>query len=136
MNTKDLNQSNIMIIDDTDLDRLIAKKIISKTSPQAVFIEFDMGAEALAYIENHLQKMEDLPQLILLDIFMPTMSGFEFLEIYERKYFGLLPQLKVVMYSSSVAPNDLARAYQYKCVKGYIHKPLTPLELNTLYEIL
>ena len=114
----------VMIVDDTKIDRYVASHVLKKNQFAKEVMEFDMATKAIDYIEQNQDKSELLPEVILLDIRMPEMDGFQFLE-----RLALLPQsLKqsccIVMLSSSLSPFDHERAESNPVVKKFLNKPL------------
>lgn len=117
----------IMLIDDSDIDNMVNKHILSKNKVSENIIVFTSANEALTYFsetdstnENHL-----IPEIILLDINMPIMNGFGFLVEFEKINSGNLKDTKVIMLTSSVDPNDIRRSKDYSCVNSFISKPLS-----------
>lgn len=106
------------MIDDNELDLLISRKLISKQVSSLEFTEFNNAAEAL----QHLGSREDNDfDIILLDLNMPEMNGWDFLEEYQK-----LPVHKANVYilTSSLDTRDKLRSKEYESVKGYFDKPL------------
>ena len=93
------------------------------------------GEVALNYFEA-LSKAEDgllnVPEIILLDLNMPIMDGWEFLEIFQSKYPQFAKKTKVFILSSSINPNDKERARSESLVYGFLSKPLDETEVNIL----
>ena len=126
-----------IIVDDTPVDRYTASYVIKKHGFAREVLEFDMATKAIAYLEENKDNLKMLPQVILLDISMPEMDGFQFLD-----RLAMLPQCVkqsccIVMLSSSLNPSDHERAENNPVVKKFINKPLSKgylEEIKQLYE--
>jgi CheY-like chemotaxis protein len=97
----------IAIIDDDYIDRLISKKLIARISPGIKTIEFESASNALQYLSENADKETELPDVVLLDIRMPRMSGWDYLELYHKIEEYLIKQPKHYIYTSSIDPDDL-----------------------------
>lgn len=123
---------NLLVIDDDDINIFIIKKIVEKTGYDAKMVAKTNGQLAIDYLKDLQQKNISLPDLILIDINMPVLNGWEFLEVYEK--LGILQDSDMYMLSSSVYENDIEKAKTYKTVKGFISKPLSIERLVELFE--
>jgi len=127
---------SVMIVDDNGDDRYILKRLIRKSNLTSRVMEKVHGEEALASLTaSASQESEDadpIPALIFLDINMPMMDGFEFLEAFAPlRERDALRSVILIMFSSSTHPHDVERIQQYDFVKGYIIKmPASPAELR------
>lgn len=122
--------SSLLIVDDSSFDVLLTKMILERTGQfEHVFAVTD-GAEALALFQNYQESRRQHPGfpplVILLDINMPLMNGFEFLSAYAELETneGHDPSV-VVMLTSSSFEDDRNKALQDPLVKDYIVKPMT-----------
>src|SRR5690349_4127519 len=79
-----METSLIAIIDDDELDRFIYKKIILLTYPSCRIIDFSNGLEALEYLKRHADNVLKLPDIVLLDLRMPFLNGWQYLEKYSE----------------------------------------------------
>lgn len=123
---------SILIIDDNEADVFYAKCMFKKMNLELNVLTCRNGEEAVSFFENYEANKklfgDDFPPLlIMLDINMPLMNGWEFLDEYVQR-FANHPNYSsaiFVMFSSSVSPQDLSRVQSYDCVKGYLNKPLS-----------
>jgi CheY-like chemotaxis protein len=95
-------------------------------------IVFDSGIKALEYFSRQDLLEEDIPQVIFLDIRMPEMDGFEFLEEYANLSDELKSKMKVVMLTSSLDKNDYDRGLKNPYVMHFLNKPLDEDQLTKL----
>jgi CheY-like chemotaxis protein len=84
--------------------------------------EIEMAENVLRALKLIMQ--EDSPDVVFLDIKMPGLDGFDFLD--KLKSLAPSKNIKVVMLTSSLRPEDKLRAFSYKAVVDYLEKPLTP----------
>ncbi len=112
----------ILVIDDSDDDLYVTKRIIGKHYPQIEMKTINMGEVALDYLKS--TEEVNLPDIIFLDIRMPVMDGFEFLAEYEKLPDGVTQRCKVYMLTSSEDKHDRKRAEENKFVVDYIVKPV------------
>ncbi len=110
--------ASILIVDDSEVDLFLHETMIKSYCQNIEVFKAHDGQECLQL----LQKLETPPQLVLLDINMPGMNGFEFLDAYTSTEST---QTNIVMLSSSSHPADKEKALSFECVKDYILKPLT-----------
>ncbi len=125
----------VLIIDDDEINNFVCAKVISKNDFAEDVKTFLSGREGLNYLEE--LKNNDpsgVPDLILLDINMPIMNGWDFLEEYEK----MLPELHkhpvLMMLSSSVYEEDIEKANEHSEVKDYVTKPLNDQVLDKIYK--
>ena|SRR5690606_9477550 len=109
----------IILIDDDPINNLINKRLISKLGITAEIIEFSEAEKALQYVKPP----DDKECLILLDINMPVMNGWDFLASYTSLQ-GRNNET-VIMLSSSIDHHDRQRSQAFSCVQDFIEKPLT-----------
>ncbi|WP_203348000.1 response regulator [Sulfitobacter geojensis] len=123
-----MNKIPVAVVDDDSADRYIVKRRLSKAEGFEDVTEFTGGHELLErFFSDQLDTTsQDLPLLILMDINMPQMDGFETIEeMQKRRTKGYGPESMVVMmFTSSNNPSDRERAGNLDLVKGFITKPL------------
>jgi len=115
----------VMFIDDNELDNFINKKLIESENFAAEVQTYLSAPEALAYLKSNATDAALLPDIIFLDIIMPVMDGFAFLEEYARLPENLKLKCKIVMLSTTESFTELNRANQNKYVRKFLNKPLS-----------
>ena len=111
----------VMLIDDEAVDQMMYKRILTRSGRTRDVISFTYAQDALDYLVDPDSPPVDL---ILLDINMPRMTGFEFLEAV-RERIGMAFDIPVVMMlTTSLNPRDKARAAAFEVVRAYVNKPL------------
>lgn len=131
--------NKVFCIDDDPVTLVLSEMVIKKSQFAKEVITAKNGKEGLDWFSAYFSKnsaevKQDLPQVIFLDINMPVMNGWDFLEGYLMKYTERLPEIKVVIVSSTVNPEDFLRANWYSIVIDFINKPLTIEGLSELKE--
>ena len=121
----------LMLIDDSEIDQMIYLRIAKKSGLVGDMVQFLDATEALRYLEQGDQAK---PDLILLDINMPGMDGFEFLR-EATKLLGASLCPIVVMLTTSLNPEDEVRARAFDVVKDFLNKPLTADQLASLSQL-
>jgi CheY-like chemotaxis protein len=122
--------SRILLIDDNELDQFINSTLLNRSELVENTISFTSAIEALKYLKD---VGKEFPEVILLDIKMPEMCGFEFLAEYAKITNPLKEMCRVFMLSSSHDPVDVMRAKESPLVIDYLNKPLN---LDLLEQIL
>ncbi len=111
-----------MLIDDNKDDNFFHERVIRKNFPTNSIVVKQSAMDALEYFK---QKEIVHPDLIFLDINMPAMNGWEFLEEYARLEIDKKSYPIIIMLTTSENPDDKARAFTYKTVSDFKTKPLT-----------
>jgi response regulator RpfG family c-di-GMP phosphodiesterase len=112
-----------IIIDDDPFNNILCKMQIEITLGDVDIKIFEIPEEGLAFIQNDYIKSIE-PIILFLDINMPTLSGWEFMEEYEKFGDEVKEQIRIFILSSSVDPRDKDKAEANKYIKGFISKPL------------
>ncbi len=125
---KDKKYRSVMLIDDNEIDNLINQKMI-ESAEIAQHIYTHTGAKSAIEFLRNLEKLDladqVLPDIIFLDIDMPLMDGFQFLDEFEKLSLATKKKCRIVMLTSSINPQDFNRSKKYINVKLYLNKPLT-----------
>ncbi len=114
----------LFIIDDDQTFVFLTKKSISSTNIESNINEFSDGSEAIDYLKTIATDDTMLPDIILLDLFMPIMDGWGFLEEYKLLHPHLPKKADIYIVSSTIAPHDIERAKSHPLVKDLFIKPL------------
>lgn len=117
------------MIDDNPIDLLVHTKILETTIEGARIKKMQSGIEALAHLKNNPKA---LPDVIFLDIRMPLMDGFEFLQNLRDEGHPVLGHSRIFIVSSSMDPQDLVRAEKAKELSGFVQKPINRGEVMDL----
>jgi|SRR5690606_5921558 CheY-like chemotaxis protein len=118
----------VMLIDDNEIDNLINQKMIEAASIAENIYTHTGAKSAIEFLRN-MEKLEVaeqvLPDVIFLDIDMPLMDGFQFLDEFEKLSLVAKNKCRIVMLTSSINPQDFNRSKKYENVKLYLNKPLS-----------
>lgn len=127
---------NIMLVDDDEINNFITVKLIRKAYPDALLSTFLNGRLAIDKLKDLLaNNPTDIPDYILLDINMPVMNGWEFLEEYKNLIIDPEKKLTIYILSSSVFSNDIDKAKNYESVANFISKPLNLLAIKEVFSM-
>ena len=120
--------NSILLVEDDDTVNFYNEFLLMQLEVTESIVIRENGEEALKYLESCANESaeEQFPDLIFLDINMPIMNGFEFLEAYENKPFHGQAGPLIIMLTTSLHPNDLNRANSFDSISEYVYKPLTP----------
>ena len=121
-----------MLVDDNELDNFINKKLIEGEHFAGQVSVHQSAQSGLNYLRNNAGSTDLLPAVIFLDIMMPEMDGFGFLDEFDKLPDSVKNTSRVVMLSTSDSFKDLNRANQNKYVKRFLNKPLNSQVLNAL----
>lgn len=121
---------HVLLIDDNAIDNYISKTIIAKRKIAEKIPVMISAIDSLAFLE--ILTAEEFPDIIFLDIRMPEMDGFGFLEIFSSLPIAITANTSVFMLTSSSDPADIERSKKYSFVKKYFSKPMSDEILDEL----
>lgn len=122
----------VMIIDDNTIDLYITSRMITTKKFGKKVLQYSSAQEALQYLQQNQDNILALPQIIFVDIYMPMMSGFEFLDAYEKLSPTLKINCRTYIVSSTIDNEDIARAKRNKNVVCFQVKPITKQFLDQI----
>ncbi len=117
------NKKNVYVVNDDDLTLILFKKVLKNFCNLEYFKFFNNPEDALNHIHYEFDVFQKIPDLILLDLYMPQMSGWEFMEKLNRKFSN--PYIDVKIYTSSIKKEDIEKMNLYPNISNYISKPIT-----------
>jgi len=122
----------LLIDDDTINNFIVSNTLVQLAISEKLEICVD-GEEAIQYLKERINNPEELPEIIFLDINMPVMDGWEFLNEFEKFFPSIKKRIDVYMVSSSVYHDDIIRSRGYSFIKEFISKPLTKEKLSGIH---
>lgn len=118
-----MNKLNrVCIVDDDELFQFVMRQHFERLELAVHIDKFTDGEQALNYIKNHINAEDELPDLILLDVNMPYMDGWQFMREFVQLY--LPKQIKIYILTSSTHESDLGMAKEFPTLAGYLVKPI------------
>ena len=126
----------ILCVDDDSITLMLCKKVITKAEFSEQIDTALNGEKALTYLENLIEEEKDeivFPELIFLDLNMPVMNGWEFLDAYlENGYYKTYTNTKVIVLSSTIDPKDIEKSKTYPMVMSFLSKPISTEMLKSI----
>ncbi len=131
---KPIQQYHFIIIDDSPFDCLIAEKVVQNAQRYLSVKSFQYAQKALEYIAQGGNQDPNTKNIILLDIQMPVMNGFAFLDQFEALPEDITSNYVVFFATSSINANDITRGNSYRSVRHFLNKPLTTINMQQLID--
>ena len=129
---------SFMIIDDNELDCYVTQKFLELSNKNLLIQAFQNAQQALETIRENPNRDNLIPTIILLDLQMPFMNGFDFVEEFEKLPVDVQKSYRIIILTvlTSVGnPGDIYRILTYGAVKNIVEKPLTKQKLISLLNL-
>ena len=119
-----MKKKKIWVVDDDNIYQIIIKKLIEKSEVFSDISSFKNGKDAIDVLMNSTENNECIPDIILLDINMPIMDGWEFMDELGQIKPKFNKEIVVYIVSSSIAIEDKNKSKTYENILGYLSKPV------------
>lgn len=129
-----MEKKNWAIVDDDMIFHLTTKMLLQKKDVHNKILFFKNGKEAIDYLFQYKDSKEDLPDIILLDLNMPVMDGWDFIEKYLPIRSDLPKEITIYIVTSSLDDNDIKRASEISAIKKYVIKPIDQYKLEEIID--
>jgi CheY-like chemotaxis protein len=121
-----MEKLKFLIVDDDPINNKLCRHILKSTIPDVQIIDFTLPSAGIEHLRTaELEADKNNPVILLLDLNMPIISGWDFLDIFDKMDDSIRGNYKIFILSSSIDERDLQRANKNQHVSGYISKPLT-----------
>jgi CheY-like chemotaxis protein len=124
MHSTTMNRT-VLLIDDNELDNYISRMVMEQEGFGEHIVDLQSALKALDFLKKISHDPEQIPDIIFLDIKMPIMDGFGFLEEFNSLPASVREKTRIVMLSSSLNAKDMERAHKNPYVIKFLSKPLT-----------
>lgn len=124
----------IMLVDDNPDDNFIHERVIRKTECAEEVLTMESAIDAIDFLRAKKDQPDGAPELVIIDINMPMMNGWEFLEEYGQLGEETKKRTKVVMLSTSNNPDDMQKAAAILHLSSFRIKPLSPLMIAEIIQ--
>jgi CheY-like chemotaxis protein len=116
----------LLCIDDDPITIMLSKMVMTRAAYANEIVTAQNGEEALVFLDRLMNDNSTIPDLIFLDLNMPIMGGWEFLDAFsEEKYRSHFAKSKVVVLSSTIDPRDIEKSKSYEMVLDFMSKPIS-----------
>lgn len=125
---------NVFVIDDDDIYQYLTQKELEKSQRVKTIRTFSDGIKALNYLKETGEDLSNLPHIIFLDVNMPILSGWTFIEELRLLRLSNLSAIKIYIISSSFDRRDIEKAREYKEIADYLVKPVSRTQIASILE--
>lgn len=115
---------HVCIVDDDELFQFVMRQHFERLELVEHIHKFTDGEQAINYIKSNLGNPDELPDLILLDVNMPFMDGWQFMREFVQLTLPADKQIRIYILTSSTHESDLQRAKEFPALSGYLVKPI------------
>ncbi|WP_299795933.1 response regulator [uncultured Maribacter sp.] len=129
-----MTKPNILLVDDDELYLYLMEKTIHQISKELVVSTFTDGEQAVEYIAKCTEEKVELPEVIFLDINMPFLDGWGFLNEFKKLKPKIINNINIYMVSSSMRDSDVKRASNFEELTGYVVKPVNKIQLAEIFK--
>ncbi len=125
-------QLTIALVDDDRIYQFTTERMLQRLDADIRFLWFKDGEEALGYLQDHALDDQALPDILIVDINMPFLDGWQFLDAFRSLRPDLAKPVDIYMVSSSTDDRDMQRARSTEGVRDYVEKPITREKLAVI----
>lgn len=129
-----LAKSVVCLIDDDEVYQFIFRRQVEISNLASQVLIFPNGQKGFDYLKNALNEQDLLPEYIFLDINMPIMDGWQFLEEFSAIKNKLLKSINIYLVTSSIDERDIEKANKFSDVKEYLIKPISEDKIMAVFE--
>lgn len=121
-----------LLVDDDEVSNFIFKRHLKVFHPDVKCIVRECAQEGLDYLDqlDSKQEVNNFPDLVFLDLWMPEMDGIGFLKLYQKQFYPKYPETKVYLISKGVPPEVITEAKSFPFFEDYLEKPVLPSHLS------